>query len=292
MGARSESGTLTTDHDDSPGGVNAGRENRKEPSLGALVVAEGGQFTPPGVGDFFLPPIVGGITKPMVLVVLSVIIIATFFLVASRSLKVIPGKFQFAAESVYDFGRNTIAREQIGSKDFRPFVPLILALFTFILVNNIFGIIPIVQFPTMSHIGFPLALSVLVVYPVYHIVGMRRHGVGGYLKNQLFPPGAPKAVYLLLTPIEFFSKFVMNPITLAIRVFAAMFAGHLILLVFTLAGEFLLLEASGVLKAVSAVSWAFAIAMTFLEALIMVIQAYIFALLSASYIGMALAEEH
>lgn len=260
--------------------------------MGALVVAEGGKFVPPGVGDFFLPPIVGGVTKPMVLVVFSVIIILAFFLIATRKLSVVPGRLQFAAESVYDFGRNTIAREQIGSKDFRPFVPLILALFTFVLVNNLFGIIPIVQFPTMSHIGFPLALSLLVVYPVYHFVGFKRHGFTGYLRNQLFPPGAPKAVYLLLAPIEFFSKFIMNPITLAIRVFAAMFAGHLILLVFTLAGEYLLLEGSGVIKAVSAVSWAFAIAMTFLEALIQVIQAYIFALLSASYIGMALAEDH
>ncbi|WP_367135904.1 F0F1 ATP synthase subunit A [Saccharothrix sp. HUAS TT1] len=257
-----------------------------------LVLAEGGEFVPPGAKDFFLPPIFGGVTKPMVLVVLSVIIIAVFFLLATRSFKLVPSKFQFMAESLYDIGRNTIAREQIGGKDFQPFVPLILSLFTFILVNNIFGIIPLVQFPTMSHIGFPLALSVLVVYPVYHYVGFKRHGFAGYLKNQLMPPGAPKPIYLLLTPIEFFSKFIMNPITLAIRVFAAMFAGHLILLVFTLAGEFLLLEASALFKPISLVSFAFAIAMTFLEALVQVIQAYIFALLSASYIGMALASDH
>jgi F-type H+-transporting ATPase subunit a len=260
--------------------------------LGRLVLAQGEEFHPPGVRDFFLPPIFGEVTKPMVLVVLSVIIIAGFFLMATRKMSIVPSKFQFAAESVYDFGRNNIAREQIGSKDFKPFVPLILTLFTFIMVNNIFGIIPVIQFPTMSHIAFPLALSVLVVYPVYHFVGFRRHGFKGYLKNQLFPPGAPKAVYLLLTPIEFFQKFFMNPITLAIRVFGAMFAGHLILLVFTLGGEFLLLHASVPLKPVSIISWAFAIAMTFLEAFIQVLQAYIFALLSAGYIGMALASDH
>lgn len=260
--------------------------------MGALMLAEGGTFVPPGAKDFFLPPIFGGVTKPMVLVVLSVVIIAVFFLLATRSFKLVPSRFQFIAESIYDIGRNTIAREQIGGNDFKPFVPLILSLFTFVLVNNIFGIIPLIQFPTMSHIGFPLALSLFVVYPVYHYVGFKRHGFSGYLKNQLFPPGAPKAVYLLLAPIEFFSKFVMNPITLAIRVFAAMFAGHLILLVFTMAGEFLLLEAGPLLKPVSLLSFAFAIAMTFLEALVQVIQAYIFALLSASYIGMALASDH
>ncbi|WP_199432740.1 F0F1 ATP synthase subunit A [Qaidamihabitans albus] len=260
--------------------------------MGALVPAQGGEFSPPGVGDFFLPPIFLGVTKPMLLVALSVVIIAAFFLVTSRNMKLVPSRWQFAAESVYDFGRNNIAREQIGSKDFRPYVPLILALFTFILVNNIFGIIPIIQFPTMAHIGFPLALSVLVVYPVYHFVGIRRHGFGGYMKNQLFPAGVPKPIYLLLTPIEFFQKFFMNPITLAIRVFAAMFAGHLILLVFTLGGEFLLVEAGGALKALSAVSFAFAILLTFVEALIQVIQAYVFAVLSAGYIGMALASDH
>lgn len=260
--------------------------------MGELVLAEGGTFVPPGAKDFFLPPIFGGVTKPMVLIFLSVVIIAVFFLLATRSFKLVPSKFQFIAESVYDMGRNTIAREQIGSHDYKPFVPLILSLFTFVLVNNIFGIVPLIQFPTMSHIGFPLALSVFVVYPVYHFVGFKRHGFRGYLKNQLFPPGAPKAVYLLLVPIEFFSKFIMNPITLAIRVFAAMFAGHLILLVFTLAGEYLLLEAGVWLKPVSLLSFAFAIAMTFLEALVQVIQAYIFALLSAGYIGMALASDH
>ncbi|MBA0125204.1 F0F1 ATP synthase subunit A [Haloechinothrix sp. YIM 98757] len=258
--------------------------------MGTLVLAEG--FVPPGAGDFNLPPIFGAVTKPMLLVVMSVVIIAAFFVITSRNMKVVPGKTQFVAESIYSFTRNTIAREHIGSKDFQRFVPLIFTLFTFVFVNNIYGIIPIIQFPTMSHIGFPLALSILVVYPVYHYVGMRRHGVGGYLKNQLFPAGVPGPIYILLTPIEFFSKFVMNPITLAIRVFAAMFAGHLIILVFTLAGEWLLVEASAALKPVAAVSFAFAIAMTFLEALIMTIQAYVFALLAASYIGMALAEDH
>lgn len=260
--------------------------------MGTLVVTEGSTFTPPGAGDFDLPPIFGDVTKPMIMVVLSVIIIAAFFLISSRNLKVVPSRWQFAVESVYDFSRNNIAREQIGSKDFRPFIPLILSLFTFVLVNNVFGIIPILQFPTMSHIGFPLALSVLVVYPVYHGMGIKRNGLGGYLKKELFPPGAPKPIYVLLTPIEFLQKFIMNPITLAIRVFAAMFAGHLILLVFTVAGEFLLLHASGPFKPISVVSWAFALLMTFVEALIQVIQAYVFAVLSAGYIGAAMAHEH
>lgn len=267
----------------------------KEPRLGALLVAQGEpEFQAPGVEDFFLVPQSETfvLNKPIVMCVVSLLIIVSFYMLTTRNLKIVPGKLQFVVESIYDLARNSIAREQIGSKEFRPYVPLILALFSFILVNNIFGIIPLVQFPTLSHIGFALALSALVVYPTYHIAGMRKFGVGGYFKRQLFPPNVPVPIYILLAPIEFFTKFIANPITLGLRVFAAMFAGHLLILVFTLGGEFLLLEASAALKPVSLLSWAFAILMTFLEALIMVLQAYIFAVLSASYIGMALAEEH
>jgi F-type H+-transporting ATPase subunit a len=265
--------------------------------LGTLVLAEGATFAPPGSDAFILPPIFGsgewGFTKPMLLVVLSVIISLSYFLVSTRRLSLVPGKNQFVAESIYDFGRNNIAREQIGSKEFKPFIPLIFALFTFVLVNNIYGIIPVVQFPTLARIGFPLALSLLVVYPVFIGVGIKRHGFGGYFKKELAPAGVPKFILPLFIPIEIFSKFLMTPLTLAIRVFAAMFAGHLVIIVFTLGGSFLLTETEGwALKPVSLVAWIFAIGMTLLEAFIQVLQAYIFATLTASYIGASLAHDH
>lgn len=259
--------------------------------MGALVLAQGGKFQPPGAEAFDLPPIFGGVTKPMVLIVLSVLIIGVYFLVATRNLKLVPGKGQFVAEFLYEFSRNNIARDQIGAKEFRRFVPLIFALFTFVLVNNIFGIIPLIQFPTMSRIGFPVALF-LVAYVVIHTVGFARHGFLGYFKHVMFPPGVPKPIYVLLAPIEFFQKFIAQPVALAIRVFAAMFAGHLILMVFALGGEYLLVEAGAAFKPVSIVAFAFAIALTFVEALIQVLQAYIFALLTANFIGSALAQEH
>ncbi|KZB83886.1 F0F1 ATP synthase subunit A [Amycolatopsis regifaucium] len=265
--------------------------------MGALVLAGGAEFTPPGVKDFNLPPLFGSgywlsFTKPMLLVVISLIIIVTYFMVSSRRLKVVPGKGQFIAESLYNFGRNNIAREQIGSADFKPFIPLVLGLFSFVLVNNLFGIIPFFQFPTMARIGFPVALAFLVVYPVYHYVGFKRHGFKGYLKKELAPSGIPGFVLPLYSTIEFAQKFFIAPATLAIRVFAAMFAGHLIIMVFTLGGSFLLTEGEGIVKVASPVAFLFAIAMTFLEAFIQILQAYIFALLSAGYIGAALASEH
>lgn len=250
-------------------------------------------FTPPGAVDFDLPEIFWWVTKPMVLVMLSVVIIAGYFLIATRKLTVVPSRFQFAAESIYDLGRNTIARERIGGQDFQPYVPFILTLFCFVLVNNIFGIIPLVQFPTMAHVGFPVALAFLVVYPVYHVVGIRRHGLRGYLRNQFVVPGVPKPVlWGLLIPTEVVLKFFFDPLTLAIRVFAAMFAGHLLVLVFVLGGEFLLLHAGPLLKPVSVLSFLLAIGVTLLEAFIQVLQAYIFATLSAHYISRSLAAEH
>ena len=99
-----------------------------------------------------------------------------------------PSKRQWVAEQAYGFVRNSIARDVIGAKDFTPFVPLLFTLFTLILFNNVMGVLPFVQFPTMSRIAFPIVLT-LIVYVVYHTVAIRRkHGVIGYLKS-LVPPG-------------------------------------------------------------------------------------------------------
>ncbi|MEU0878918.1 F0F1 ATP synthase subunit A [Lentzea sp. NPDC005914] len=260
-------------------------------------------FVPPGKDDVFLPPIFTwhdpfglpidlAVTKAHVLLVLSIVIILTFFLVTTRNLKLVPSRWQFAAESVYDFGRNTIAREQIGAKEFAPYVPLILSIFCFALVNNLYGLIPFVQFPTFTHTGFPFAV-VLIIYPLYHFVGIRKFGLRGYLRNQFIIPDVPKPVlWGLLIPTEVILKFFFDPLNLMIRVFAAMFAGHLLVLVFTLGGEFLLLHGPIWLKPASLLGFGLAIGLIFLEALVQVLQAYIFALLSAHFIGRALAEQH
>ncbi|MEU7477340.1 F0F1 ATP synthase subunit A [Lentzea sp. NPDC042327] len=261
-------------------------------------------FNPPGKPDIYLPPIFTWhdpfglpfaleITKPMVLLALSIVIITVFFLATTRKLTVVPGRWQFAAESIYDFGRNNIAREQIGAKEFAPYVPLIVSIFCFVLVNNLYGLVPLVQFPTMTHFGFPVAVALLIVFPLYHFVGIRKFGLRGYLRNQFVIEGVPKPVlWGLLIPTEVILKFFFDPVNLAIRVFAAMFAGHLLVLVFTLGSEFLLLQTNVWLKPVSLLGFALAIAIVFLEALIQVLQAYIFATLSAHYIGRALAAHH
>lgn len=260
--------------------------------MSPYVVAEG---FPPTLDIFHFnsdPAKLAVLNKAMVLSPLAMIIVIGFFFAATRKMKVVPSRLQFAAEYIYNIGRDNIAREQIGAKEFKPFVPLVFALLTYIFVNNIFEIVPLIYLPTMSHIGFALAMSVLVVYPVYHFAGIRKFGFFKYMKNQLFPPGAPALVYILLAPIEFITRFIANPLTLAIRVFAATLAGHLLLAVFIEGGWTLVFDQGGGLAAAGVASWIFAIIITFLEVLIMAIQAYVFAVLSASYIGMALQEDH
>lgn len=153
--------------------------------MGEFVLAAE-EFTPPGVGTFIYPPIFGEVTKPIVQAVLAAIIVGVYFTVATRRMSMVPGKGQFIAEYIYGMARNTMARDQIGGKEFKPFIPLILALFSFVLVNNLFGIIPFFQFPTMSRIGFPIALA-LFVYVTYHYAGFRKHGFVGYIKHAALP---------------------------------------------------------------------------------------------------------
>jgi F-type H+-transporting ATPase subunit a len=254
-----------------------------------FLAASGGTFHPPSSRDFVLPPIFGAVTKPMLLAFLSAAIIATFFVVTARRAALVPGRLQFTGEGVYNLVRNGIARDVIG-EGFERYVPYLVALFTFILVNNLFGIVPLIQFPTMSRIAFPAVLS-LLTWLVFNYVGVRRAGLVRYLKTMMFPPGVPWAIYPLVAPLEFAQAIVVRPLTLALRLFANMFAGHLLLLVFILGGDYLL-QSGGLLALVSPFAFLIGIVMTFFEALVQVLQAYIFTLLTALYVAGALAEEH
>ena len=254
--------------------------------------AAGDGFVPPSTNDFNLPPLYESIpwlTKPVLLVFLSVALVSVFFILSSRKAAVVPSKLQFAGESIYAFVRNDLARDVIGH-EFMRFVPYLFTLFTFVLVNNLFGIVPLLQFPTFSRVGFAYALAI-ITYLVYHYVGMKRQGVGHYLKGIAFMPGVPKPIYVLLTPIEIATFFIVRPFTLGLRLFANMFAGHLLLLVFILGGEHLLQGVIG-LKLVSPFAFTMGIALTFFEFMVQCLQAYIFTLLTALYIAGSLADEH
>jgi F-type H+-transporting ATPase subunit a len=243
------------------------------------------------VEDFYLPPLVEGadpwLTKFTLLIWVAVAAIILFFLVAYRDPKMVPTKRQWIAETVYGFNRDTIAKDMIGQEGVR-FAPYLTTLFCFILLTNLFGILPFVQVSPNAHIAFPAILAV-ISYVLFIYLGVQKHGLK-YFRMALIP-SAPWFVLPLLIPIEFFSTFLVRPFSLAVRLFANMFAGHMLLLVFTLGG-FAMLNANALLFPVSVLSWLMTIALTLLEALVVILQAYVFVVLTASYVQGALAEEH
>ena len=260
-----------------------------------LLAAEGSEeFHSPGPGDFEYPPIFGEgtfFTKPMLIIVLATVVVAAFFYLAARRAAAVPGKTQFMGESVYGFVRNGIALDTMGREGLR-FVPYLATLFAFIVTLNISGIIPFIQFPATSRIAIPLFLAV-ISWLIFNSIGIRRQGFVGYFKNMMFPPGIPWPVYILLAPIELFSTVIIRPLTLTLRLTFNMFAGHLVLLLFILGGEYLLLEKGGLVGiAAGSVSILGSIVLTFFEGFVQILQAYVFVLLTALYIGGALSEEH
>jgi F-type H+-transporting ATPase subunit a len=168
-------------------------------------------------------------------------------------------------------------------------VPFLTAMFFFIFVNNIFGILPFVNFPTTSRMAIPILLAILVWF-LFNIAGIRAQGFGKYLRSTLFPPGVPPALYILVTPIEFISTFLVRPVTLSVRLAANMIAGHLILTIFFLGTVYLAWQPTTIPWAIPA--FALSIFLVGFEVLVAILQAYIFTILTAVYVGLAIHPEH
>ena len=230
-----------------------------------------------------------GISKVIVLLFLGVAIISGFFLYAFRSPKLVPRGAQSVGEVGYLFIRDSIAKETIG-KGGEKFVPFLFSFFFLVWMLNFFGILPGAQLPVTSIFAIPVAFA-LIVYFTWVPLGIIKQGPIGFFKNMMFPPGVPKPMYVLLAPIELISNILVRPFTHAVRLFANMFAGHLLLATFSIAA-FYLISASviGILGSIA--SFAVTVALTAFEAFIQALQAYIFTLLAAVYIGSALHAEH
>lgn len=229
------------------------------------------------------------INKPVVLAVLGSAFLIGFFVLAFRNAKVVPGKLQLVGEYGYTFVRDGIAKETIG-KDGERYVPFLFTMFFFVWMMNIWGIIPFAQFPVSSRLAWPAALT-LCVWLLYMFLGMKHQGVWGFYRNMMFPPGLPKPIYLLLAPIELISNVFVRPFTLTVRLFANMFAGHLLITIFAVA-TFYLLSPSIIGLLGSAASFVVSIILTAFEMFIQALQAYIFTLLTAVYIAGSLHAEH
>ncbi|MDR1513196.1 MAG: F0F1 ATP synthase subunit A [Propionibacteriaceae bacterium] len=210
---------------------------------------------------------------------------------------VIPSKRQFVGEWLYNLIRNGVARDIIGH-DYQKYVPYLVALFTFILVNNLFGQTFLFMFPTFSKIGFAWGLAACS-WILYNAVGIKKKGLVGYLRAATLPQGVPLGLAPLVIPLEFLSNIIVRPLTLGLRLFANLFAGHLVVMVFVVGGSWLLLstkESSLAHSPVWNVAGGLALLLSFfvfaIELLVACLQAYIFTVLTAQYVSSSLAEEH
>lgn len=226
------------------------------------------------------------LTNSALWMLLATAAIIAFFFFATRRTSMIPGRLQCAAEVLYEFIFDLV-RDTVGPEG-RKFFPYVFTLFAFILTANFFGMIPSLPglpakaqtFTTTSHLVVTFALAMISVTIVV-VYGIWKNGAG-FLR--LFAPsGQPLPIYFILVPVEIIS-FLSRPLSLAIRLFANMFAGHIILKVF--AGFVVSLSgAGGVFALIGIFPFLGIIAVTLLEFLIAVLQAYVFAILSCIYLA-------
>lgn len=259
------------------------------------LLAPADEFQAPGPEIFNFPPLWEGapfwLTKPVVLALLGAAVVCGFLWAAFAKPKLVPRGVQNVGEYGYMFVRDQVARPFLG-KDADRWMPLLLSLFFLILLWNFFGVIPVLQFPVNSHIAFPIVFA-LTIYVIKLYLGIKHQGFFGYFKNMMFPPGLPKPIYVLLAPLEFASNLVIAPFTHAVRLFANMFAGHLILAFFSAVGFWFLFEQLTPLGApLGVLGVIMTIAMTGFEIFIQFLQAFLFTLLAAMYIGGSLHPEH
>ena len=223
----------------------------------------------------------------------AVLIFALLYATLSNA-RVVPTRMQSVVESIMLFVRDNIAIDVIGPKGAR-YAPLLLAMFLFIFVNNIYGITPFVNLPATSRMAVPAFLAVFS-WTVFIFAGVAQHGLK-YFADAVMPTGVPKALYVIIIPIELVSTFIVRPLTLAIRLFANMMAGHIILaIIFVAANQFMfdfanMEVASGVGGFVLGGFLAVAAGplMMLFEIVVATIQAYIFTILTAVYINSSLS---
>ncbi len=226
------------------------------------------------------------VNKVVLLALISAVLVFTMYFVAGRKGQLVPTGVQNFAETVVEFVQDGIILQTMGPEGLY-FTPFLLTLFSFIFVTNIWGIIPVAQMPVNARMAIPAFLAILV-WVIFNFVGIKKQGFFGYFKSMLFPPGVPKALYILVTPIELVSTLIVRPLSLAVRLFANMLAGHLLLVSFAVI-------ATALFKATyvgAVLPGGLLIALTGFEVLVAVLQAFIFTILAAVYIGGAMHPEH
>ena len=230
----------------------------------------------------------GGLNKVGLIYIFAMAATLTLFLVAGSKKQMVPRGIQNIAESSVDFVRNQIIMQTIGP-DGLGYLPLLATMFFFIFFSNITEIIPFVQFPANARFAMPIALA-LMVWVIFNVVGIMKQGPIHYVKNSVVPPGVPKAILPLVVIIEIVSVFLVRPFSLAVRLFANMLAGHLILVTFSVLCAALF--AKSITLVILPFAFALLVGLTGFEILVSFLQAFIFTILAAVYIGSSMHPEH
>ncbi|MCZ9346713.1 F0F1 ATP synthase subunit A [Streptomyces sp. TRM76130] len=257
-------------------------------------IFDGCGFPSPGLHSFLFEPLWGHadsnlyFNKAMLLALLGSVVVIGFFWAAFRRPQVVPGKLQMVAEAGYDFVRRGVVYETLGKREGEKYVPFVVSLFFLVWVMNLWSIIPVAQFPVTSIIAYPAALA-LIVYVLWVSLTFKRHGFVGALKNFTGYDKSLGGALPVVMLVEAFSNLLVRPFTHAVRLFANMFAGHILLVLFTIASWYLL---NGIGIAYAGVSFVMVVVMTVFELFVQALQAYVFVLLTVTYIQGALAEHH
>jgi F-type H+-transporting ATPase subunit a len=227
------------------------------------------------------------LTNYMFFLLVALVLTLVFFLVASRKMSMVPKGLGNVAEAGLQFVRDSIVVDVIGPEGAK-YLPFVGTVFFFILFNNLLGLVPGFK-PGTGTMGTTVTWAVMV-FIVYNGIGMKKHGVWGYIKSFY-----PKGIFWLLAGFVMFLEIVshcIRPLTLSVRLFANMYAGHVILGIFSIFAV-LLLQASGAAKAIAVLPVLLQIAMYAFELFVAVVQAYVFAILTSVYISGAVhAGEH
>lgn len=249
------------------------------------------QFEIHALAEFQVAGVDLSFTNSSYFMVASAVIATGFLAMATSRASLVPGRLQSIGELLYEFVANMI-RQAAGDDGLR-FFPFVFTLFIFILTGNLLGMFPYFPGPGFhgftftSHIVVTFALAMLVIITVIGF-GIWKNGLKFF--SLFFPAGVPWPLYFILTPIEIIS-FVSRPITLGVRLFANMLAGHILLKVF--AGFIVSLGAAGGVFAVLGIApLIMTVALTALEFLVAFLQAYVFAVLTCIYLADALHPGH
>ena len=232
-----------------------------------------------------------GITRTVFLILLAMVIVVALLFFGLRKKRMNPSKYGVSIESLMLFVRDQIAVDIIGPEGVK-YYPWLLSLFLFVLVGNLFEVTPLINFPITARMAIAGGLS-LLTWVIFVFVGLKKNGFG-YVGALIWPTAVPIALRPLVGLIEFISVFFLRPLTLAVRLFANMAAGHLMLTLLLVSGWVFMSSVGEIgIRALIGVPWfVFGLGIYVFEIIVAVLQAYIITLLSAVYVDSSIHIEH